>query len=110
MATIIVKSKSELGFRRCGIKFTREPKTLVEGTDITAEQLKLLKAEPNLIVETIGETGKKPPTAEDLIAKIGECKTIDEVKPFFKDETRVTVINAAKAKIAALKDIMKSGG
>ncbi len=49
---------------------------------------------------------KKPTKllAADAIAAIGACKTIDEVKEFFKDEERPTVIDAARAKIKAIKD------
>jgi hypothetical protein len=55
---------------------------------------------------------KKPDTpkklsAEDAIAAIGKCTTIDQVKEYFKGEDRVSVKDAAKAKIAAIKDAEK---
>ena len=46
-------------------------------------------------------------SAADAIAKINECKTIEEVKVFFKGEERVTVVEAARAKIKMLKDVEK---
>ncbi|KAF0145107.1 MAG: hypothetical protein FD156_1218 [Nitrospirae bacterium] len=46
-------------------------------------------------------------SAEEAIAKINECKTIEEVKVFFKGEERVTVVEAARAKIKMLKDAEK---
>lgn len=46
-------------------------------------------------------------SAVDAIAKINECKTIEEVKVFFKGEERPTVIDAARAKIKSLKDAEK---
>lgn len=51
---------------------------------------------------------KKP--AAELIAAIGECKTIDEVKEFFKGEDRPTVKDAAKAKIKELAKALKDAG
>ena len=47
-------------------------------------------------------------SAEDAIAAIGECKTVEEVKAFFKDEERVTVKDAAKAKIKELVAAQKT--
>lgn len=52
------------------------------------------------------EPQKKLPAAEAIEA-IGKCKTIEEVKPFFKNEDRPTVINAARAQIKVLKDAEK---
>jgi len=53
---------------------------------------------------------KKPEKilAADAIAQIGACTTIDQLKEFFKDEKRQTVIDAARAKIKAIKDAEKS--
>ena len=66
----------------------------------TEEQAKVLR------IDAVSE--KKKLSAEEAIVAINACETIDQVKAFFKDEERPTVIQAAKAKIAAVKDALKA--
>jgi hypothetical protein len=107
---VSVRAVPVLGFHRIGKKFFRDEATIVE---VTAEELAILRAEKNLVVEEAkpDQAPSAPPpakkTADEMIAAIGECKTIDEVKPFFKDEERVSVIAAAKGRIAELKKSQK---
>lgn len=106
MATVTVRAIPAAGFYRCGMKFTKEPKTLVEGTDITPAQLKILRAEPKLVVENVADVPEDP-TAKELIESI---KTMDNIKALgemFKDEKRTTVINALKARVKELKAAQK---
>ncbi len=69
----------------------------------TEAQAKLLRVDP--ADGTASE--KKKLSAAEAIAAIGECKTADEVKEFFKNEERPSVIDAARAKIKAIKDAEK---
>lgn len=110
---IMISSPNPGGYNTVAGRAVKEPQEV----EVTAEQLRMIRDEaPHVIVMIQDAEEKKPddpdkekkPTAEELIAKIGECKTIDEVKVFFKGESRVTVTNAAKAKIAALKDAAKA--
>ncbi len=79
-----------------------------------AEGEMLTKTDPQAAVWIVEpkepEKDKKPTKllAADAIAAIGACKTIDQVKEFFKDEERPTVIDAARAKIKAIKDAEKA--
>jgi len=47
-------------------------------------------------------------SAEEAIAAIGKCETIEQVKAFFAGEDRVTVKDAAKAKIKELAAALKA--
>lgn len=106
-----LSSNNEGGYNTIKGRLVKEP---IE-VEITLEERQILEGEaPHIIIEDVVDD--EPPagnddlddlTAAELIAKIGECKTIEEVKPFFKGEKRTTVIQAAKAKIAALKDAAK---
>jgi len=109
MPTVTVTSKSELGFRRCGTRFTREPQTI----EADADTLKILKAETNLVVVEKAKKAADPPpppadTARELIEKIKAETDIAVLGELFKDETRVTVKDALKARIKELKDAGKN--
>ncbi len=82
------------------------PGDTIECSAEVAARLRLVPVEDKPPVE------KKPGklSATDAIAAIGACKTIDEVKEFFKDEERPTVIDAARARIKAIKDAEKVRG
>lgn len=102
---ITVTSKSELGFRRCGTRFTREPQEI----EVDAKTLAILKAETNLIVVEAKKPAAPPPppggdTAKELIEKIKTMADVAELGKLFKDETRSTVKDALKARIKELKD------
>jgi hypothetical protein len=71
-----------------------------------AERLRLAPVDDKPKAAPPKESPKKL-SAEEAIAAIGECKTIEEVKAFFKDEDRVTVKDAAKAKIKELAKAAK---
>lgn len=47
---LFIKSKSNRGFRRCGFRFSPEG-VGVELDALTEEQIKILKSDPQLIVE-----------------------------------------------------------
>ncbi len=54
---------------------------------------------------------KEPPkrfSVDEQVAAISKCETVEEVKEFFKGEERVTVKDAAKAKIKELTAAMKA--
>ncbi|MEK6744294.1 MAG: HI1506-related protein [Nitrospirota bacterium] len=104
---ITVTSKSELGFRRCGTRFTREP----QDVEVDAKTLAVLKAETNLVVVETTEKAKTPPppvdTAKELIEKIKTMTDVAALGELFKGETRSTVKDALKARIKELKDAEK---
>jgi hypothetical protein len=56
MAVIITAKKDK--FRRCGAEHSKEPQTYKDG-HWTAEQLKLLKAEPMLVVQEVADQPEK---------------------------------------------------
>jgi hypothetical protein len=51
---------------------------------------------------------EKKLSAEEAIAAIAKCETLDQVKAFFAGEDRVTVKDAAKAKIKELAAALKA--
>jgi hypothetical protein len=86
------------------------PGDVIECSEAVAERLRLVPVEDKPPVDP-DDKKQEPPkklSAEEAIAAIGECTTIDQVKEFFKGEDRVTVKNAAKAKLAAIKDAAKA--
>jgi hypothetical protein len=102
MATIRVKAKPATGFRRAGMKFTPE---FSEPFEVSKQALEQLKAEPELIVEDLASGSNSDPdlSAQELIVKIGEMTEASEIGKLLKNEKRVTVIDAAKARIKELK-------
>ncbi len=80
--------------------------------DSKKEAEHLLKAGAAEMLEELKKTDPPAPpkklSAEEAIAAIGKCGTIDQVKEFFKDEKRPTVIDAARAQIKAIKDAEKA--
>ena len=108
MATVTVTAVPATGFYRCGMKFTHDPKTLVEGKDVTSEQLAILKKEKMLVVrETSGESGDKGDgklNAKEMIAKVMTVTDVTELKALKKEETRSTVLEAIEAQLEALKN------
>ncbi len=92
-----------------GQEFT--PSSEAEGDILTKTdpQAAVWIIEPRGLVKD-PEKDKKPGklSAEEAIAAIGKCGTIDEVKEFFTNEKRQTVIDAARAKIKAIKDAEKA--
>jgi hypothetical protein len=91
------------------------PGDTIECTEEVAARLRLVPVEDKPPVEDAGSGGqgsgssetKKRPAAE-LIAAIGECTTVDQVKAFFAGEERPTVKDAAKAKIKELNAAAKA--
>lgn len=93
------------GFRRCGVA---HPKTATEYPDgaFTEEQLVILQAEPNLVVVVSGSQSPpaagKPLSAAELIAKIKEAATVEEIVTILGEDKRATVLAAAEARNAEL--------
>jgi len=94
------------GFRRCGIAHPAAA-TEYPADKFTPKELKVLQAEPMLVVEitqgdkpTGGDDGKpnKPLKAEELIGKIKEAATVEEVDEILGTDQRATVIAAATAR------------
>ncbi|HZF97867.1 MAG TPA: HI1506-related protein [Pseudoxanthomonas sp.] len=76
MSKIIVKSKSERGFRRAGLQFTREGVEL-DTTKLKKGQLEEIEAEPNLVVVPVGEKDDSVLLDSDkfpALVKIGEAE------------------------------------
>jgi len=106
---IRIRSKQD-GFRRCGVA---HPATTVDHPDgtFTPDQVELLQTEPMLMVEIVEVEGEgnanlgkvKPPTAVELIARIAEAKTVEEIGAIIGDDTRKTVIDAGCARKAVLE-------
>lgn len=53
-ALLVVRAKSERGRRRAGFAFVREP-TVILLSDLSAAQCAAIKADPELIVELVGQ-------------------------------------------------------
>jgi len=89
------------GFRRAGMAHSKTATDHPDGT-FSKEQLKLLQAEPNLVVEILGDelkqTGNKAPTAAEQIERIKAAATLDEVVAILGDDKRATVLAAAEAR------------
>lgn len=86
------------------------PGAIVETTAEIAARLRLEPVKEKTSPPPPGGEGDKTPKklpADEAIAAIGKCATIDEVKEFFKGEERPTVVAAARAKIKAIKDAEK---
>lgn len=81
----------------------------IECSAAIAERLRLVPVEDKPPVDD-KDKKPKPLSADEAIAAIGKCETIDQVKEFFKEEKRTTVIDAARAKIKAIKDAEKAAG
>ena len=64
MSKITVYSKNKNGFRRAGYAFSSEKPTIIDVNDLSQEQLKALKAEPNLVV-TEGASAKVSESAQN---------------------------------------------
>lgn len=76
MSKIIVKSKSESGFRRAGFQFTREGVEL-DTTKLKKGQLEEIEAEPNLVVVPVGEKDDNVLLGSDqfpALVKIGDAE------------------------------------
>ena len=103
---IRITSKKD-GFRRCGIAHPATPTEHPDGR-FTEKELKILQAEPMLVVQVDaaqpgqdpGDAGKKtkPPLAADLIAQITAAGTPEEVDKLLGEDTRATVVAAAAAR------------
>lgn len=100
MPTVTVSSTLATGRRRAGKKWTKDPQTV----EVTAEELKVLKADPYLVVKAAEPDDL---TAKELIEKIKTMTDVAALGDLFKGETRSTVKDALKARIKELKDAAK---
>ena len=97
------------GFRRCGVA---HPKSATDHPDnrFTAEQLKILQAEPMLVVQVItggADPGGKsdPPkrlNVPDTVALVLAATTLEELNTFAEGEDRKGVLDAIAKKGAEL--------
>ncbi|MCK9420219.1 MAG: hypothetical protein M0R70_12655 [Nitrospirae bacterium] len=82
---------------------TYAPGDQIETTPDIAAQLRLVPVEDAPPADL-----PKKISADEAIAAIGKCATVEEVKAFFTNEDRVTVKDAAKAKIKELNAAAKA--
>lgn len=78
---IRITSKKD-GFRRCGIAHSKKS-IEYQNDKFSMAELKILKAEPMLVVEVVEEKQKekttKAPTAKELAAQVMEAGSVDEI-------------------------------
>ena len=105
---IQITSKRD-GFRRCGVA---HPKSTTQYPDnrFTAEQLKILQAEPMLVVQVVdggaGQGGKaeqsKRLNVPDTVALVLAATTLEELNTFAEGEDRKGVLDAIAKRGAEL--------
>jgi hypothetical protein len=93
---IIITSKKE-GFRRCGVAHPTTPTEHEDGF-FTPDQIKMLRAEPMLVVlEAEAELTSKPVPAADMIGLIKKAPA-EDLDKLTEGETRKTVLDAIEAR------------
>lgn len=102
---IRITAKQE-GFRRCGVN---HPATTTEYPDsrFSAKELKILQAEPMLVVDVVaggkpaGSEAEKQLNVGDTVALVLAAATVEELDKF-ADDTRKGVIDAVAKRRADL--------
>lgn len=113
---VIARPKS--GFRRAGFNFSATEPTLIAVDDLTAEQLLLLREEPNLVVieasavvegtapdAALAEAREAAAAADDLLDRAGrEIQTLEAERDALAEK-----LAAAEAERDALAEKLKAG-
>lgn len=99
---LIITSKHE-GFRRCGVAHPAAP-TEYPDDAFTPEQIAILQAEPMLTIVTSADTGlaDKPASAAEMMARIKQAASFEELASLADGETRKTVCQAIEARYKEL--------
>lgn len=96
MSKITVKSKSDRGFRRAGIQFTRDGVEL-DTSKLKAEELDAIVKEPNLVVVGEVET-KEARKAREAAEKAAAEEKAKADKAAAEEKAKADKADASKAK------------